>query len=293
MKKLLLFSIPILMLISSCEKTVQVDMPPYEPVLVVNSILDVDSALTVDVLHSRSILDSSRIKRITSAKVELYENDNYVGRMILDTNNAFTLPSFTPKSGNIYKIEVEQSGYKSVSAHTFTPQPVNILRHSVSGGAGKNEMNEPLAVLNLSINDPSDKNYYFFQLYKFVNDTFWIDTLSNQVFSWAERIPIYNQSTEHSSNLEIGYLTSDELFNGREYQFNLYFDEYELQDTSSSDLIAYVSSVSPEFYKFIISQNLQQLSTGNPFAEPVRIYSNINNGLGIFGASTTRKIIIH
>lgn len=57
------------------------------------------------------------------------------------------------------------------------------------------------------------------------------------------------------------------------------------QIISPAPVYTFVYHVDPNYYQFMESVKLQREVGDNPFAEPVPIYTNIKNGLGIFGAA--------
>jgi Domain of unknown function (DUF4249) len=43
-------------------------------------------------------------------------------------------------------------------------------------------------------------------------------------------------------------------------------------------------AITPEYYRYYKSQELYADAQGNPFAEPITVYTNIREGYGIFAA---------
>ena len=101
-----------------------------------------------------------------------------------------------------------------------------------------------------------------------------------------------------------GDVFSDVLFNGNEknlkIQFNTWllnnilpiyeYDEsgmpfYDGSDLSDVVLYIHLFTLSKEMFDFIVSYDKYQSVNGNPFAEPVNIYTNIINGVGILGGA--------
>jgi len=48
-------------------------------------------------------------------------------------------------------------------------------------------------------------------------------------------------------------------------------------------MVATLSSVSEDYYKYNVTLAKYEQTQGDPFAQPVQVYSNIENGFGIFG----------
>ena len=62
------------------------------------------------------------------------------------------------------------------------------------------------------------------------------------------------------------------------YALNSYKRFPSLVDYSSNNIGAY--------FNYLTSFNMYQRTINNPFATPVQVYSNVNNGMGIFAGGT-------
>ena len=88
-------------------------------------------------------------------------------------------------------------------------------------------------------------------------------------------------------------LLSDQFFDGETYKFKGRFAAY--YGGGVTDSIPYnfvIRSVTPEYYYWSKSYYLKSQTDDNPFAEPVSVYNNLENGLGIFGLFSERKFLI-
>lgn len=274
----------------SCEKEVEVEMPAYDPVIVVNSFFETDSVARVEVLFSRSITDTTTIRTLKTAEVNLYENDVFSGRMLLDTTDRYSLAGFKPVAGRNYKLKVTVNGFKDVEAQTTIPSPTPVNSFTVIKGAGTDFNNQPLARLSINFNDPAEKNFYYVRMNYSRIDTFYIDSVNYTVYPGTYDLYLDPGSSDNNGENYINgaFMTTDELFNGKNYTLNLNFPQFAIDDSSAS-VNFFFSTISEEYYKYFRTLYLQQATSFNPFAEPVRVYSNINNGLGIFGSVTTQK----
>ena len=89
-------------------------------------------------------------------------------------------------------------------------------------------------------------------------------------------------------------LFNDLLFNGQNKNLELEIpnEEYwNFIDGSTEwsykrlSLTLYLHNISKSYYYYRTSLELYQNASGNPFAQPVQVYSNIDNGFGIFAGS--------
>ena len=65
--------------ITSCEDPVDIDYIDYEPLVVVNSINEVDSTLKMRLTYSRWFLDNQSFKEVDNANITLKVNGNTIG----------------------------------------------------------------------------------------------------------------------------------------------------------------------------------------------------------------------
>ena len=81
-------------------------------------------------------------------------------------------------------------------------------------------------------------------------------------------------------------LFSDILFNGetKQIEFTIFLGKIDEGEDVLSSLKVELRNVSESYYYYYRSVDLHQMNEGNPFAEPVQVYSNVENGLGIFTA---------
>lgn len=53
-----------------------------------------------------------------------------------------------------------------------------------------------------------------------------------------------------------------------------------------------LQAISPEFYRYLKSMQLYRITQSDAFSEPVQIFSNVQNGWGIFGSLSSQRIFI-
>ena len=58
------------------------------------------------------------------------------------------------------------------------------------------------------------------------------------------------------------------------------------------DLNILLLSVSEQYYKYVTSVIEQQNNNDDYYAEPTKVYNNINNGYGIFAGYCTSKCVV-
>ncbi|WP_222165334.1 DUF4249 domain-containing protein [Edaphocola aurantiacus] len=94
------------------------------------------------------------------------------------------------------------------------------------------------------------------------------------------RINIYSEMPWNNSNVAIYYVTDDHDATA-EISTKIELGAY-AKDSGTCTLS--VSNISEEYYKFAESLNTLGNTDGNPFAEPTRLYTNVQGGIGILAS---------
>jgi hypothetical protein len=172
------------------------------------------------------------------------------------------------------------------------------------------EYGNPMLSFKVKFTDPVDeKNYYLVKIrntYDFekwdenliIYDTLYVGpdtTIINEVLG-GNVISLATENIWFSSNDLIieeymwstGVIFSDEIINGENYSFSGKMNKWSLYGTENNVSFE-LRSLSPETFKYYKSVNQHYDTSGDPFAEPVIVFTNIENGIGIFGSSTAYK----
>ena len=134
MKKLISL-LSIIVVLSSCEKDVHVDIPKKDPKLVINAFLAKDSIVSISIGKSRSVLDpvnpgGSQQENyiVKNATAVIYENGVVLDTLVYD-NAQFRYLSpnqKTVKAGNTYSIKAIAPGFSLAEASTIVPSQSSI-----------------------------------------------------------------------------------------------------------------------------------------------------------------------
>lgn len=275
----------------SCETVVEIDLPEHKPVLVMNGVMSTDSVLKVKITHSKSSLDNAAIQPIQNASVSLYlSGGQHLGDLTHQGGGYYSMPSFTPAAGTQYVIEATAPNYDKISATDAIPVPVQIVSYTLKDSVLDSGNGYLVAQLDVTFNDPLEKNYYAIELLRI--DTLFPDT------PYVEQVWIYPANSESGSEEEglTDVLVNDEVFNGKTYTVSLLMDSYHLQPfyqpNHTLQLHLRMKTISRDLYLYEKTFHLQQLNSGNPFSEPVRVHGNINGGFGILGAYSVNEVRI-
>jgi hypothetical protein len=288
----------------ACEKTIEIDLEDAKIRIVVNAELNPDSTISVHVTRSRHILDNAAIVPLADATVKLYEDDVLIGNLTYRSGGFYDI-NYKPIVGRIYKIEVIHSDFDDVFALTTIPESIAIT--GIDTTKSYDEYGGQIYNFSISFNDPaSEKNYYMIGMrnrYSYeawdpnmiIYDTLYVgpDTTIVHIeyggYYWTEMTDKLYFNTDDMIIDEMIYYNntavfSDELINGKSYSVKLRVDAYGFySDTNMVFIDLY--AISPEYYKYLTSFAKHQNATGDPFAEPVMVFSNVVEGIGIVGSA--------
>ncbi|HNQ69440.1 MAG TPA: DUF4249 domain-containing protein [Bacteroidales bacterium] len=306
MKKTIIFSAIIFLIIwgISCEKTIEIDLEDAKIRLVVNAEMNPDSTIAVNVTRSRHILDNAAIEAVSNATVKLYEDDVFIGDLVYESRGFYKI-NYKPIIGKKYKIEVTHEKYDDVYAITEIPYPVEI--NKIDTIKTFSEWGDEIYNFSVKITDPAvHENYYMvclrnrytYQMWDdniIVYDTLYVGPDTTIVHIeyggyrsaeaiqklWFESDDMIIEANIYNNN---SVVFSDELFKGEQYALKLNIYRYSFYgDTNMVYIDLY--SISPEYYKYLVSFRKHQDASGDPFSEPVMVFTNIVDGIGIFGAA--------
>ena len=284
-----LFLIPFLILYS-CEKEITFDLDTPEDMLCLNCILEADNdSVAIYVTKVQSVQNDTAFTPVANARIELSKEGQLLQGIVYRGNGRYLL-KHKPEVGKKYEISVEVDGYKTLTAETIIPafpianaimkQDTIFDEYWVNGYRTKNK-------LVINIEDTPTKDYYWFQIAmiynyegkqpfgdyysSYMSDKMYFDEF-NRYYMQDITYPFTNYEYKGALRLD------DEVFTNSKIQFSLaakppitlfiingdvYFDKY---------------------YKSSIKQFLTYEYDDLPIFEPVQMYSNIENGFGIFGS---------
>lgn len=271
-----------LLVLFSCEKEIPLEAEQVQPRIVINSQFEAGDSIFINLSESRDILynQNGALPNITDGNAVLQDasgNDLATFTHLTDGNyyvsNPFPLP------GETYQIKVNKTGFTEVTSSTFVPSPLTI--NSIDTVTVNNKMEITVSFSD----DGSQSNYYAISAISFAVDSFEVSPgvietyvyesywMCTKDFNVAGAVA--DEEGEYCSD---EFLISDAGFNGQTYslKFTKYLDEM------GDDLVIVLKSVSEDMYKYKVSMSKYLEVQGNPFAEPVQVYSNVNNGFGIF-----------
>jgi len=265
-----------------------VELPGQEPRLVMNALLEPTDTIRVFLTKSQGML-------------EVIENDEFEyvmdGQVFLKTEDGKTFPfgyieiintyhpyAFYYLAGhefNVnenYEIVAQSPDFKEVSAKVQLPEKVPIKEISYRNlGPYESFSTHDLLEFTLKFDDPPVANFYELTGRFYGQST----TDENSFFSGDLNPDPVNPAYERDSWTNPGILFDDVLLNGNDSElvFRATFPrDFEL------DVTIELAHISESYFRYEETVGLQHRNRGDFLSQPVLVYTNIRNGLGILKA---------
>lgn len=299
--------------LSSCYKDIDMEKYRPEPDLVLNGIISADTMVMLSISRTKFFTDTSRYEIVTDANVSLFVNDTFREHMEWVTNESFYgggiyASNYKSKTGDRIRVEAKTM-HGTAWVEETVPSKVGIenliFSHKLiydNTGFNIDENGNIVEIPTLEITyqitftDKADEmNFYFIRIDN-PNPPF--DDVGNFDYSldpvFVEQVSVidglFGDKTIHGQG---GRSFTDHLINGECYTLvvreTLPSGSYDYAPSCDRRIILY--AITESYYKYLSSMqmsadaaNSTNLSTFG-FAEPVRIFTNVNGGVGIMATS--------
>jgi hypothetical protein len=280
MKKFI-FIIPTVILFA-CELAVDIELPKEAPRFTVNSVFNPDSLWQVSLRESENIFEYEIFDSITNANIELYEAGQKITTLKHKKGGLYEATNLYPEIGKTYELKITSPDYPSCSAISFIPLKPILTDTSFQF----REFNDiELGVrIEFTVHDPPQENFYeIILITEYVNT----NPETGEVRKFR-RFKYMQEEDEIEGEIRrtpavAGYITSDVAFNGKEKKFSFEHFIPKLEPNSERKQIVVVRSWNRDLFEYYSTAKLQSDTRGDAFGQPVLVYNNIKNGLGIFG----------
>ncbi|GAB4410755.1 MAG: hypothetical protein OHK0039_15340 [Bacteroidia bacterium] len=295
MKKILFWTL--LPLLTACGLTqeVEIELPEYEPQIVVECYLQPGQPYLLTLIESTSYFDDVRVNYVRDAVVTITHD----GRT--DTLSPLEIAFDTPGVGQLIDTALLKAltpifGESLYFYFSFQPVPASYLTDfdlEVRTPAGevlrsRTQIMPPVEQLPLEwkFNDDS----LSLVLTRFQDDPARVNYYRRLLQERERRIvdnPDGSQDTLWVSDTEQDFTVDDELLNGQMATFGTGF-EYRLGDT----VISTIYHITADYYRFVQTRDAAIQASFSPFGQPAVIYSNIEGGTGIFTGITSSTVSV-
>lgn len=286
---------------------IEVELPDVTSKLVIyGQVEEGADTLNIIVTSSRGILDNRPFPEVTDTiwfppgssnfmirqiqamdtvnqvKLEMYKNNTLFAVFakhpkVLGVYTAILDQNLRYEPGVTYTIKASAPGFESIEAVSAIPQPVPIDSISFRRNIKVADPNDPTSLeevneFAISFSDPvgMDNYYKFSAVYQ--------DTILG-----VER-PTHLFSLDFKSMYD---QLNDASFNGKATTWNVHEDVNHPQ--YGQYMVFSLHHISPSLYRYNLSVRRYENAQGDPFVEPIILYTNVKNGYGVFSMGSTRK----
>ena len=269
------FALILVMLLTSCERDITVDLPVPEQKIVVEGYIEIGKKAVVTLTKSAAFfapVDSASLLSYLILNAFVTVSDGTITDTLtlsIDTNNYIPLfyqsHTILGQVGKTYWLSVIADG-KTVTSVTTIPQPVPLDSVWFKIQEGRDSLGYAWAHLT----DPG--------------------TIGNCYRWFAKRL-----HKDKRFLAPIGSVFEDKFINGKSFDF-AYNRAHEPNSTAEDDnndehgffkrgdtIAIKFCAIDRAHFDFWRIEEIQTANNGNPFAAPAPIQSNINGGLGVWG----------
>jgi hypothetical protein len=255
--------------LAACEKEANIKLPDTQPKLSVSCFIsDSTDIIKATVYWSKPVFNNTdTLPEYPSNLTVTISGNGQTDTLLYNTEwSTYELSTddFPLNAGVEYTLRVQAPNGETARAKTIIPaQKAIIADKSVSFTSSVDQYNNIIETYRyrITLNDISANEEFYRIMY--YNDYF---------------IPDVPDEFNVASNMGELFVSDNNLVDGKIYTDN----EVKFYGTSAniSARYAYVIHGSEEYYRF--HKSLSNYGYDNPFAEPTIVFSNVENGLGVF-----------
>lgn len=312
LRHILLFA-PLLGL--GCERELEYAVQSPNATLVVNSIFAQDSTWQVEVSTTANPGDGGRISSLKDAYVTILEDGVRIADMVLDSMDA--RPGFlgeleggrtntvklyfqrtissVGRAGRNYELRVSHPRFPTVYSTAQIPRQPRVRLNTAASQSAVLIDGKQMTPIDFQILDDASENYYAIEVWASKADgsvPYSRQTFYSQNKVLEENLVVTSGSESndeyHAYTPDRGVFFSNGKFKGRGASFRIFVDNN--FSMPMDRLSVRVLRLSRELYEFTTSYQKQLVNQSNPFAEPAQVFSNIQNGSGIFAGYSVAKM---
>lgn len=294
-----------------------VDIPTRDSKFVVFSVLTDNESSKLYLNKSIGILENGDTSAPENTVLSFKDED---GLTVFESTNIdsghFEIPANTFEQGKAYSFQVNHTDIEEANYQFMMPSEQTVLIDTVPSVLRATDVyldeNNGVDIQIRFQDNPDEKNYYQIDLRVkayWVDSNFleewgiegeiedkengftyynsWansIDTIIDSVAYFSDEFELWFTEDELNTNPSLEhvnyshYILKDDLFNGQSFSI----EKQGFSSTvDSAELIVRFYKITEEIYLYYKSYQLYQETRDNPFAEPVQLYSNLENGFGV------------
>ena len=299
-----------MVVMASCIKEVEFNGEQSEPLLVVNGLQQVGQPARLCVEKSVFFLKATNDFRVNDVHVDLYVNgaykeslqvrDSVLTETYIDWNGGndtllervtyafnYCEGQYVLCAGDRLRFEVSSSEFENVAEGEVTmPDAPNVIGFDTLRVEYSAEMSQRTVYLSLTLDDPSGKDFYNLCPRDGLTGFYSGDPVFMD-FSNFEFADLMGESSDYYGG---GFynVISDSYFDGKTYSVSM--NVYSWGDDYYEPFTLEVSRVDEALYQY--NRTYQAYANTDPesmigmFTEPVQVYSNVKNAIGVVCAQS-------
>ena len=292
--KLTYYLFLILFLLTSCTKEVVIDLPDHEGKPVINSLFSPDTLLCVHVSRSRVITDTFFLQE--TAPVVVLKYAEKIDTLQSTSNGYYVSQNLVPQVETRYTIEVFSMEHSKATASDKIPEevPFEVINYIQEAGIDVEGCNFSSIITRFS-EPPGEKNYYEIKVVHESNSGGKLRY--EKLWLWSNDAVIRNEG--YVNEVYDNLIFSDELINGKSHTLTFNFYHFVDEKNITSRFFIHFRSVSENYFlykkKLILHFENQFGDIWDGTGNPVNLYSNVENGYGIFAgySENTDTVIVN
>jgi hypothetical protein len=266
---------------SSCEMDLPANEVNYKDRIVLNLLANNDQFLSVHVAKTLPIYDSAAETVIENAKVTVtQEGGAPVPLTFSFLNGGKYVSNFKPQPGLSYSIQVEAPNLPTCYSRFIMPKTFIGSKSVWEDNTGLDASGFPIGTISFEIRDDvSQRNFYEIALYRY-----------EDIAAEFLEMPILPLDAELSQSPKFNkagaLLVDDASFNGerKSFKFSTPFGSA----GSQFKYLVVVKSLSQDYFKYFESLEDYQVQ-GGAFSDPIPVFNNIINGVGIAAGACVQR----
>lgn len=290
------------MLLGACETTLDVNFPDQSPRITVNSFFRPGADWEIHLSEARSLADGrDAIRAIENATAEILEDGEVLTALSNAGGGLYRSSRHQPRADKTYTLRVSAPGYEHIEAIDTVPAllPVEFAYETAFYDTSAVDVD-----VSIHLTDPPAENNY----YRLFVHAQYRDEATRELFTYTHAFQTDDEAIlaeDHDpyeieeNNTLSDAVFSDALFDGEPHIISLHLRPAlkiiipvagMSQARRLTRIQLYLYSLSPAYYGYATTYDLHEEVRDNPFAEPVRVYTNVQNGFGIFAGFTRYRL---
>ncbi len=286
----------------SCEQFIEVELPGQEPRMVLNALLEPSDTLKVFLTKSRGVLEGRdyeyEFDLVEGADVYLKDQEGQIFPLgYIDRSRPYETDAFYYLSGHeflddqTYEIVAEKEKFPIISSKQKLPNKIKIksidmINLGPTGGSEDHNLFE----VKVKFDDPPGRDYYEISGRIYGSDILVSEGDTSLHFYSSDLYPQpVNPVYQKDFLMRNVLLFDDILLKGSESEMVF---RTSIRRNIDLEVTIGLSHVSESYYLFYDTADLQQYNRGDFLSQPVLVYNNVTNGLGIFKSRNTDQWVI-